>query len=239
MNSANTPLETLSDLQFNSFVGQVHLWPLAIMVALLLGHVFYTDYFKGHKISNTTSMGFFTLSFTAALFLYSNLTVHFIFAALFIGFLLILFIFADFGGGDLKIYAGLALLIGPAVILLMVISSLFTLLINIPMIVENRRQHKAENKPGRAKLGKAPLGPGIAISFPLVLLILGLNILLSAVFLLAILLSVVYYYFDDKITEKALQSEKDKQDLGLDQQYSSEAEILESDRETSEKSNDQ
>lgn len=196
----------LINVKFND-VSDKPLWAIMLVIVALLGYAFYTDLFKDRIITNSTTLSLATISFATSIFVYQDLAFHFIVAGVFIFALLLVTLFADFGGGDFKIFSALALLLGAAVIPLFLLMCIITLIMSLPQIIRNFKKRK---EAGKFKMGHAPLAPGTAIAFPILLAIMGLSPLKALIILAGIFLSVGWYYMDDKMTQRALLKQKNK-----------------------------
>lgn len=191
----------LLDLHLSAGVDIHQLWPAAIILAILLGHVCFTDIFKGRRIYNSTTLAVACLGFAVA-----SLAFHHPLTQVLLGLAIVILpfglsVFGGMGMGDVKLYAGLAPLFGVATLPLYFIAAVITVAYSIPVMVTTRRKAGAagEKLPRGQRLGSAPAGPGIAFGVPVTLCALGVSPLHAGVLAAVIVLSCAGFWFLDRV----------------------------------------
>ena len=175
----NNPLLNLLELRAGLSAGQVA--PLVFVLAVLLGHCAYTDMFCGRIIRNATTMAaaLVCLAATPLLLDPDKLTGHFAAAGVTIVVLVLLYLVGAFKEGDLKIYAALALLLGPATAVFVLASFAVIVLYSVRAAVATQLRRMRDRRAGvtaqKAYRTYVPAGPGIALAMPLTMLMAGIS----------------------------------------------------------------
>lgn len=191
----------LLDLHVASGAGIHEIWPAAAVLAILLGHVVFTDIFKDRRIYNSTTLAVAALGFAVAPLVFSDPLPHIL-----IGLAVVLLpfgmsVFGGMGMGDVKLYAGLAPIFGVATLPLYFIAAVITVIYSIPIMVGTRRRVKSagEKLQRGQRLGTAPAGPGIAFGVPVTLWALGVPPLDAGIFAAITAVSAVAFWFGDRV----------------------------------------
>jgi len=167
----------LLDLTLRESINAQMLWPALVLVSCLLAHAIYTDLFCGRKITNSTSLSLFCLALAIVPLVYQHAGMHMLIAGGVIGFIFILYILGAIAEGDVKLYVGLAVLLGQAMIPLLLISWLLIIIYSLPIIFVTHRERKRADSTMKfgQRLGAGPGGPGIALAFPVTLWAAGFS----------------------------------------------------------------
>ena len=157
------------------------LWPAVLVICVLLAHAVYTDTFHGWIIKNSTALALFCAAAAITPLLFADLDRHLIFAAVTFAVIFVLaLVTGGIGMGDVKLYAGLFLLAGPAAPALFMLSVVSVLAYALPTRVVGRvrarlRDGEWEGKGFGNRLGHVPAAPGIALAVPLTALAYGVD----------------------------------------------------------------
>lgn len=190
---------SLFDLTLRSSLDAAVLWPALLVICALLAHAAYTDIFRGNIIRNSTTLALFCVAVALTPLLWENPKEHLYWVLGDLVLLVAIYVVGAMKEGDVKLYAGLAVLLGPAFFFLAMISWLVILIYALPTMIRARRRRAT----GRGmRLGTAPGGPGIAAAFPLVLLGYGLDPLHVAAMLAGMAVLVGLYLADSKVAER-------------------------------------
>lgn len=187
------------------------LWPALLVICALLAHAAYTDIFRGNIIRNSTTLALFCLAVALAPLLWENPLHHLYWVLGDLVFLMLIYLVGAMKEGDIKLLAGLAVLLGPAFFFLTLISWIVILIYALPTMVKARRRRITKRG---MRLGTAPGGPGIAIAFPLVLAGYGVAPIQAAAMIGAMALFVGLYLLDRKLAERYEQMSEDEGDAG-------------------------
>jgi Flp pilus assembly protein protease CpaA len=188
---------------------------LAFVWSILLGWSTYTDIFQNKTIPNTASMGMLFTAIAVAPFLYDNIEKHILWSVGLGLFFFLAFLLGAFADGDLKIYLAFAFLLGPAALIAALLSWVVIIIYSLPAIYQSLHKRKEKNRGER--LGIAPAAPGIALSLPLTLMLLGVEgkyiVFFSLAIIFSFLLSLLLYHFDAKAKEieKGTREDVDKE----------------------------
>jgi hypothetical protein len=141
------------------------------VVSLLLSRATYTDIFKGRIIENKINLALFVIGLILTPLIYSNIFNHLLIVFFITLFLIFLVIIGATAEGDLKMYFGLSFILGLASIYMLFISWFVIIIYSIPIAIKTVRENKKSKEPAKFghRLGSAPGGPGIAISFIIVI----------------------------------------------------------------------
>jgi len=192
------------------------LWPALAVICLLLGHAAYTDLAGGRIIKNGTTGALFCVAVVLLPFLYQHPEKHLIWVGVALAFLAFLYLFGAVAEGDVKLYAGLAVLLGKAMVALFFISWMLIIIYSIPIIVvtwKERRRRKQQasgdaviDKFGQ-RLGAGPGGPGIALAFPITVWAIGASSLQTLALIGIEAAAVAWFYLDHWIEGKVEQKQ--------------------------------
>jgi len=180
-------------------LGVSELWPAALIVTALLAHASYTDIFCGRVIRNQTTLALFCLAVALMPLIAADPPKHALWALAGLVILFLVYIVGAMKEGDIKLYSGLVVLLGPGFFFLFLISWILILIYGIPSMVRARR----EGATGRGmRLGTTAGGPGIALAFPLTLAGYGLDPALAAAMLAGMAIFVGLYWVNARLEER-------------------------------------
>ena len=162
-----------------------------LIVAAVLGYCAYADLFLGRIIPNPASVGLIIGSLAVVPLAAADVTNHLIVGAVVCVVLTLLCIVGVFAPGDWKVYCGLAILLGPASIVLIFVSFAFIIVYSLPIAIKTMKGRKLSVERPKAghRLGTSPGAPGIALSFPATLALMGLDPIAAAALLGAMIAS--------------------------------------------------
>lgn len=174
----NNPL--IDSLLENPLASDVSFWNLApalAIVAAILGYCAYADLYRGRIIPNPASVGLIIGALAIVPLIVADPVRHLIIAAIICVVLTLMTIIGVFAPGDWKVFCGLAILLGPASVVLVFVAFAIIILYSVPIAIRSVKKRKLsveKPKPGQ-RLGTSPGAPGIALAFPLTLAFMGLE----------------------------------------------------------------
>lgn len=204
----------IDSLLNNPLLAGLTFWQLAPAIAIVgavLGYCAYTDLYKGRIIPNAASVGLIVGALAIVPIVVADPARHLIIAAVICIVLTLMTIIGVFAPGDWKLYCGLAVLLGPAALILIFLSFAIILLYSVPIALKTIKTRKLSVKKPKAghRLGTSPGAPGIALAFPLTLYFIGLE----PVYALALVGVIVIFFVASRVVaildEKAEVGEDD------------------------------
>lgn len=204
----NILIDTLLE---NPLAPGITFWELApalAIVAALLGYCAYADLYKGRIIPNPASVGLIIGSLAVFPLVVADPLRHLIIAAVICIVLTLMTIIGVFAPGDWKVFCGLAVLLGPASVILVFVAFIIIIAYSVPIAIRTVKTRKLSVEKPKAgqRLGTSPGAPGIALAFPVTLFFMGLDpvyaLALVAVMLLSFILSRGGAILDARAAEK-------------------------------------
>lgn len=201
-----------------------------VLLALLLGYCAYTDLFRGNIIPNGATGGLFLAAVGVVPLLYENPLQHYLVAAVLCALMLPL-MFSGMGGGDVKLYMGLAVLLGPAFVIVFFASVFLVLAYSLPVMVRTVQRNRREGIKARRghRLGGAPAAPGIALGFPAMLVLTGMPLWAPASLAAVMALAIVFFSYWDQAAARA-EAEREEARLAAERKLAARQEALENER---------
>jgi hypothetical protein len=163
----------LQALSLRSGVGVSQLGVAAVLLAAALGYCAYTDAFAGRIIRNTV-VGVIAFAATvSAPLIFAHALTHFLYAAAMIGIIFIIYLSRAIKEGDLKLYAALAIVFAQGIIVLLLASFAIIIIYGLPLFFRSRALARRENR--SHGFTQVVAAPGIALAYPLTLLLAGVS----------------------------------------------------------------
>ena len=168
-----------------------------VVLAILLGHACYTDIFCNKIIKNQVNAAIFVICLVAAPFIFASIGSHLLVVLAVYIFLFFIALLGAAKMGDIKLYAGLTVVLGLAGIYMIFLSWLVIIIYSIPIMIKTVQENKRSGVKAKRgqRLGSAPGAPGIVIAFYLTSLAIGLDAQLVGIAAVISLLSVAGFYF--------------------------------------------
>lgn len=151
--------------QLRPEVGVLEMAPLAVLFAVLLGFLVWSDVFRDRYTPDRATLPLLAAAWVVPPLLFQNLVGHYVAAVVISLFLLLAWFFGAWADGDLKIFLAYAFLLALAALPVLVLACLLILLYSIPTMIRTWPNRK--NLPRGERLGAAPGVPGIALALPL------------------------------------------------------------------------
>lgn len=168
----------LNMLELRPDLSATQLGGFVLVLAVLLGHCAYTDIFCGRVIRNSTTMAtaLVCLAITPLVLTEESLRVHALSVVIVIVLLTFIYFLGAFKEGDLKIYAALALFLGPATVVFVFASFAVIILYSLRAAVATQMRRLRDRRHGSVKpfheyRTYVPAGPGIALALPVTMIL--------------------------------------------------------------------
>ena len=166
----------------------------AILLAVLLGYCAYTDLFCGRIIRNNVVGAVALAAAASAPVIFADVRSHFMWAGVMLVLAFLLYMTRAVAEGDLKLYAALAFVFAQGLAVLALVSFAIIVAYGYPYMIS--RHARAVREKRKAGLTKMPAAPGIALAYPLTMLLAGVSardcLLLTAVEVAAVAVSLAF-----------------------------------------------
>lgn len=163
----------LHALTIHSQLGNSQLGVGAILLACALGYCAYTDVMCGRIIRNSVVGAIALASAATAPLIFTDVRAHFAWAAVAIVIVSVLYILHVFKEGDVKLFAALAFLFAQGTLVLLLASCAIIVVYGLPSALRSRALARKEGR--KHGLTQVAAGPGIALAYPLTLLLAGVS----------------------------------------------------------------
>lgn len=181
----------LQALHLRVGLGAAQLGVAAILLAAALGYCAYTDALCGRVIRNTVVGAIALAAGASAPLIFADTRSHFLWAAVMIALVGLLYLARVVKEGDLKLFAALALVFAQGTAVLVLAAFAVIAVYGLPQAVLLHWRARSQGR--KHGLTQVPAAPGIALGYPLTLLLAGVSagdcLLLVIVELLAFTLS--------------------------------------------------